>query len=463
MPLPVMRRGRERLWTWAFLGLAALGWPAPRPVLAGSRRTPVVEAVQKVQPSVVSISSEKKAASTNRWPFSAEESQRPRVSGMGTGVILDGRGYILTNHHVVDKVQGIEVHLADGTVFPARLLQFDEAMDLAMLKVDAGRPLPAITLGTSADLMVGEDVITIGNAFGYENTVSIGIISALNRNVTLSDEQVYRNLVQTDACINPGNSGGPLINVDGELIGINVAVRAGAQGIGFALPIDDVKAVAREMMSTRRLAGTWHGLVAVESRTGPGRAVVLSEVQPGSPAEMAGFRPGDQVVCVGDLKVTTPLDIERGLIDVAPGQKAQVVVRRGTQDQALPIEPQSLPRALPDAADQVWRMLGLKTTPVSPEYVVAASPKLRGGLYIQAVSPNSPGAHASIQKGDILVGMNVGLRHWETIQPDNILFILRQSEVAQSQTMQFYIVRRNNIHQGTMSLAGFPASNLLSR
>ena len=124
VPLPVMRRGRERLWTVAIIGLATLVWLAPRPVLAVSRRTPVVEAVQKVQPSVVSISSEKKAASTSRWPFTAEENQRPRVSGMGTGVILDGRGYILTNHHVVDKVQGIEVHLVDGTIYPARLLQY---------------------------------------------------------------------------------------------------------------------------------------------------------------------------------------------------------------------------------------------------------------------------------------------------------------------------------------------------
>ena len=135
-----------------------------------------------------------------------------------------------------------------------------------MLKVDADRPFPAITIGTSSDLMVGETVITIGNAFGYENTVSVGIVSALNRDVTLPDEQTYRNLIQTDACINPGNSGGPLINIDGELIGINVAVRAGAQGIGFALPIDDVKRVAADMMSTRRLASIWHGLVSDEVR-----------------------------------------------------------------------------------------------------------------------------------------------------------------------------------------------------
>ncbi len=196
-----------------------------------TRRTAVVEAIGRVHQCVVSISSEKKAESHSRWPFSAEENQRPRVNGMGSGVLIDRRGYILTNHHVVDKVQGIVVQLFDGTTYPARLLQYDAVMDLAVLKVDAPRPLSAIHLGTSSDLMVGETVITIGNAFGYENTVSVGIISALHRDVTLSDEQVYRNLIQTDACINPGNSGGPLINIEGELIGINVAVRAVRRGL----------------------------------------------------------------------------------------------------------------------------------------------------------------------------------------------------------------------------------------
>ncbi len=438
-----------------------------RSAWAVSRKTPVVEAVQKVQPSVVSISSEKKAASTSRWPFTPEENQRPRVNGMGTGVILDGRGFILTNHHVVDKVQGIEVHLADGTAYPARLLQHDETLDLAVLKVDAGRPLPAIAVGSSADLMVGESVITIGNAFGYENTVSVGIVSALNRNVTLSDEQVYRNLIQTDACINPGNSGGPLINIEGELIGINVAVRAGAQGIGFALPIDDVKRATVEMMSTRRLTATWHGLVAGETQNSPERKVILLEVPAGSPAEAGGFRSGDQVVKVGEFGVRTPIDIERGLLDVPAGHQARVLIRRAGQEQALNIEPRPLNKGAapttPDADEQVWRLLGLKTTPVTPEYVKAASPKLRGGLYIQAVLPGGPGAQAQIQKGDILVGLNVGQRHWETIRPDNILFILRQPEVAQSANLQFYIVRRNDLQRRSISLAEGPGGNTTSR
>jgi serine protease Do len=437
--------------------LATAPWPAT--TLGGeasSRQTPVVEAVQKVQACVVSISSEKKAASTSRWPFSSEETQRPRVSGMGTGVIIDGRGYILTNQHVVDKVNGIEVHLADGSNYPARLVQQDEAMDLAMIKVDAGRALQAIAIGSSADLMVGETVLTIGNAFGYENTVSAGIISALNRNVTLSDDQVYRNLIQTDACINPGNSGGPLINIDGELIGLNVAVRAGAQGIGFALPIDDVKKVAAEMISTRRLAATWHGLVTGESRQGGKRAVVVADVQASSPAESAGVRPGDQVIRVGELQVRTPLDIERGLLDARPGRKTEVVVVRSGQEQTVQLEVQPLPRVTPDAADRVYRTLGVKVVPVTREYVASVSSAFRGGLYVQAVLPGSPAARALIQKGDILVGMNIGKRDWETIRPDNILFILDQLQAARAQAIQYYLVRHNGFVQGILTLADSP-------
>jgi serine protease Do len=428
-----------------------------------SRRSAIVEAVDKVHRSVVSISSEKKAASHSRWPFSPEENQQPRVSGMGSGVLIDGRGYILTNHHVVDKVQGIEARLSDGTVLPARLLQFDPIMDLAILKVEPIRPLTAIELGTSSDLMVGETVITIGNAFGYENTVSVGIISALHRDVTLSDDQVYRNLIQTDACINPGNSGGPLINIDGELIGINVAVRAGAQGIGFALPIDEVKRVAGELLSTRRLALTWHGLVAAERR-GPRRSVVVAEVQAGSPAERAGFRPGDELIRVGELAIGHALDLERGLLEARPGHPASVTIRRGGAESALALDVRPVlngPAGPPE--ELVWRLLGLKTLPVPTEYVASVSPKLRGGLYVQAVSPGSPAAEAAIQRGDILVGINVGSRHWETIRPDNILYVLRQPETAETQGALLYVIRRNGIQPRRISLGASLAQPILSR
>ena len=464
VPLPMIRRDGLFWLAATLVGATLIGRPPVASAGLEARRTLVTEAVRKAQPSVVSISSEKKAASTSRWPFSTEESQRPRVSGMGTGVIVDGRGFIVTNHHVVDKVQGIEVHLFDGTNLPARVIQSDKEMDLAVLKVDAGRPLVPITIGTSADLMPAETVITIGNAFGYEGTISVGIVSSLKRNVTLSDEQVYRNLIQTDACINPGNSGGPLINIEGDLVGINVATRSGAQGIGFALPIDDVKKVVTEMMSTRRLGLKWHGLVSGEAFHPEGRRVILNEVQSNSPAEAAGFRPGDQVVRVGDLAVTNSLDIERALLDAQPGQPTLVLLRRDGKDQELPLDVRAIgrsgvPTATVDAAGQVWRTLGLKVTPVDSAYVTAASPQLHGGLYVESVVPDSPGGRASILKGDILVGLNVGTRQLETIRPDNVMYILRQPEVAHSQLLPYYIVRNNNIHQGAMSLADISYAN----
>ncbi len=456
MPLPMSRPNVFRLGTLAAL---AVGLSASTQARAGDglRKTPVVKAVARVQPSVVNISSEKKAGSTSRWPFSSEETQRPRVNGMGTGVIIDGRGYILTNHHVVDKVQAIDVHLADGTNHLARVVQQDRETDLALIKIEAGRPLPAVPIGTSSDLMIGETVITIGNAFGYENTVSVGIVSALKRNVTLSDEQVYRNLIQTDACINPGNSGGPLINVEGELVGINVATRSGAQGIGFALPIDDVKRVTVEMLNTRRIAGTWHGLVAGETGQGEDRAVVLQEVQSGSPAAEAGFFAGDRILRVGDLAVTNPIDLERGLLDAQPGHPTRVSFLRGGKPAEIALDLKPVSRATgvatADPTDILWRTLGVRLVPVSAEYVTPADPTFRGGLYVHSVTPGSPAARANILKGDILVGVNVGKHHWETVRADTVVYTLRQPEVARTLSLPFYIVRKNNIHHGEMTLA----------
>ena len=255
-----------------------------------SRRSPVVRAVEGVGMSVVNIRGEKLLSSGGSSTGSADESRR--VNGMGTGVIIDPRGYIVTNHHVVDGVREIEITLADKSQHVARLISRDPKTDLAIIKIDDCPPLPVIKIGSSLDLMPGESVIAVGNAFGYENTVTRGIISALHRPVNVSKTQCYDDLIQTDASINPGNSGGPLLNIDGEMIGINVAVRQGAQGIGFAIPVKKVMDVAAELMASHVAEKNWHGL-QVKAGEGDSAPVVVSAVEEKSPADAAGLKPGD--------------------------------------------------------------------------------------------------------------------------------------------------------------------------
>ncbi len=161
---------------------------------------------------------------------------------------------------MVDGVRKIVVTTADRETYTAELLSHDPKTDLAVIKIESDHDFEIAPIGTSGDLMPGEDVIAVGNAFGYEHTVTRGIISALHRTVQVSDTQFYEDLIQTDASINPGNSGGPLLNIDGQMVGVNVAVRAGAQGIGFAIPIDTVLCIATDLMSVRRLENKWHGL-----------------------------------------------------------------------------------------------------------------------------------------------------------------------------------------------------------
>src|SRR5205807_236439 len=224
------------------------------------RRTPVVDVVKRVKGAVVNIHSERTVGQPDAHADSLSATPN-RVNGMGTGIIIDPRGYIVTNHHVVEDVNVLRVRLADGTATSARVVARDLDSDLALLKIDVNRPLPTIPPGTSQDVMVGETVVAIGNAYGYEHSVTVGVVSAVKRDVVLNKEMSYKQLIQTDASINPGNSGGPLLNINGELVGVNVAIRAGAQGIGFAIPVDATLRVVADMLSVRRRNGTWHGLV----------------------------------------------------------------------------------------------------------------------------------------------------------------------------------------------------------
>ena len=391
------------------------------------RRTAIVRAIETSRDSVVNIHGEKFVSD------SGDDTEDRRVNGMGTGVVIDARGYAVTNFHVVDGVREIEVTLASGRTVAARLISHDRRTDLAVIKIDTVDPLPVIQLGTSDDLLTGETVLALGNAFGYEHTVTRGIISALHRNVDVSPTQRYEDLIQTDASINPGNSGGPLLNINGEMIGINVAVRAGAQGIGFAIPVDSVLRIVTGLLSVERIDHTWHGIVC---RT-CGTVAVIESVHRQSPAETIGMRAGDIILRVGDRNVTSQLDIERALLGHKAGEVVAVTVTREGGEENLSLALAKAKQQKVSASERSWEQLGLRLAPAVSSTVQQLQPRYHGGLLVQEVRFGSPASDKGIRPGDILVGLHI----WETVKPDNVSYILDQIKSDQLETVKFYILR----------------------
>jgi len=425
------------------------------------RMSPVVMAVREARPAVVSIQGQKTVANS----ADTGTSDAPRqVNGMGTGTIIDERGYILTNFHVVSDVRKIQVTLDDGRTFTAELIANDSRCDLAVIKIPTTKPLPVIRIGTSCDLMEGESVIALGNAFGYQQTVTRGIVSALGRDVQVSDTQSYDDLIQTDASINPGNSGGPLLNIDGEMIGVNVAVRAGAQGIGFAIPVDDALRTAANLLNVQRLQSKWHGLVteAAGDLGGPLRVV---KVESASPADAAGLQPGDEIAQVGAVPVSRPLDLERAMLDRPIGETLTFRVRRDNQSMNLDLAlaasrgRNTVSRAAANEFDTAaWNMFGLKLSEEPKATFARRNTRYRGGMRIDEVRSDSPAARQGIMPGDVLVGMH----GWETATSQDIQYIVSRPDLADLGKMKFYLLRgQNTLYQGFLNIA--PASEVATR
>ena len=431
-----------------FLVLAALIASAPE-ASSGSelRMTPIVRAVARAKESVVNIHGEKTVSEENQLG-----SER-RVNGMGTGIVIDPRGYILTNYHVVKGVEEIETTLADGSDHIARLVARDPKTDLAVIKIDSSKKLPVVELGTSADLMPGETVIAVGNAYGYTHTVTRGIISALHRNVQVSETQSYEDLIQTDASINPGNSGGPLLNIDGEMIGINVAVRAGAQGIGFAIPVNQALGVADGLLRAEFAKKASLG-IKLASADAPGEHVRVGEVVKESPAEESGICPEDEIVRVGQISVKRPLDFHRAVLEKRCGDEVEVEVRR---DGRLLKKCVRLAKAKGGFHkwNKAWEVLGVSLEPVpSEEFRRRFTTVYRGGLLIENVRKGSPADERGLQKGDILVGLHV----WETVSMDNIDYILNHSDLADLDPLKVYILREGNTLYSYLPMSSKPTN-----
>jgi serine protease Do len=317
---------------WALLLAAMIGGAGtesraeePKPIGAAphSRRNAFTEAVAKTQAGIVAVRAEKRGRGNE---------------SAGSGVIVDGRGYIVTNRHVVTDAATIQVQLFDGTTLEAQLVTNDASCDLAILRVRTERPLQALPLGPGSDLLVGEDILAVGHPFGYRHTVSRGIISAVGRSVRMQSGEELTNLIQTDASINPGNSGGPLLNINGEVIGITVALREGAHGIAFAINAETVKQALARHLSATKIAGVSHGLLCRENADEAGlqrQHVVVEGVAERTPAAEAGLRRGDEILRVAERPVTNRFDVERALWDRRPGEQIRLTVLR--QGKALQI------------------------------------------------------------------------------------------------------------------------------
>lgn len=294
--------------------------------------------------------------------FSQQMPSEQQLRGLGSGFIIDKSGLVLTNAHVVDKADKVTVRLKDGRTFEGKVQGIDEVTDLAVVKINAGNDLPVAPLGSSSNVQVGDWAIAVGNPLGFDNTVTLGIVSTLKRSsaqVGISDKRL--DFIQTDAAINPGNSGGPLLNGQGEVIGINTAIRPDAMGIGFAIPIDKAKAIATQLQRDGKVAHPYLGVqmltltpeLAKQNNTDPNSPIQIPEINgvfvmrvvPNSPAASAGIRRGDVILQIDGKAITSAEQLQNLVEDSRLGQVLQVKVQRGNQTQQLSVRTAELQNA----------------------------------------------------------------------------------------------------------------------
>jgi len=389
-----------------------------------NRETAVVKAVRAVSPAVVNISSAYEVRKRT-GPFSGfgmnpffEEffsdffdprfNRRQKQTSLGSGVIIDGKkGLILTNAHVIQKTGTIKVMLENELEFEARIVGADPDSDLAVLKIDSEKALPAINMGSSTDLMIGETVIAIGNPFGFSHTVTTGVISALDRSIRTED-RVFHNFIQIDASINPGNSGGPLLNINGELIGINTAIYAKAQGIGFAIPIDKARKIISDLIQYGEVKQAWIGITVQdmdEKLAGylkvPGnKGVIIKSVETDSPAEQAGLKESDIILSLGDKKVNSVSDFELVAKGLAAGDTIQTGLWRNGKRETVAVATRVFPLEMAEAL--AFKLLGIQVEDITREVRQKYRIATREGVVIAKIKKNAYLARIGAEPGDVI-------------------------------------------------------------
>jgi serine protease Do len=361
------------------------------------RINPVVLVAQAVTPAVVFIQTEIRGT-VDTFPWGPREY---RGVGAGSGVVVRPDGFIVTNYHVIRGAQRIQVSFSDDSPpWPAQVVSYKELEDLALLRIvprdssvstvsaaNADMPtFPTARMGTSSDLMAGEQVVAIGNPHGQAHTVSSGIISGLHRDIPISDQGLFfSDLIQTDASINFGNSGGPLLNIRGELIGINTAMNTQAENIGFAIPVDRVLEVLNDYLYPQART-SWLGFDLAGDGT-----MVVDRVWPDSPAEQAGLCEGDRVVAVGELQLETPEDWMNATLELLPNKPVAVHYLRGTRRHEAFVQPWEKVDGF------LMEHLGVRFREVTMQS--------RNWLFVDDVEDGGPGQLMGLRKDDLLLAI----------------------------------------------------------
>jgi len=412
--------------TALFLLVGLLLWaiPCTRGAEEYSRENAVVRAVRLASPVVVNISSEigvRKRVnpfarrgrdsffdSIFRDLFDPRYEQQYKRTSLGSGVIIDGnRGFILTNAHVIAKSGTITVVLRDEREFEAHIVGADPDSDLAVLRISSQEPLPAIAMGNSDDLMIGETVIAIGNPFGFSNTVTSGVISALNRSIRTED-RVLQDFIQTDASINPGNSGGPLLNVTGELIGINSAIYEDAQGIGFAIPINKAKRIVSDLIRYGEVIQAWIGMSVQDIDVGLAqylqatkiKGVLITDVVSIGPAKQEGIREGDILLSVGSRTIETAEEYRLAMKAYAEGDTLPLQLWRNGEELKVSLKATRFPPELAPAL--AFRLYGIRVAALPEGTALRLGGRPAGGVAISELHPNAYLAQIGARPGDII-------------------------------------------------------------
>jgi len=372
---------------------------------------------EKIKPAVINVNTERKG--TGRTPvdeffgdeyyrrfFGGPPERMPRRS-LGSGVIIEPSGVALTNAHVVADAEQVEVVTVDGIRHKAKVVGTDRKTDLAVLRLEAnGTPgFPHLPLGDSNETQVGDWVLAVGSPFGLQATVTAGIISAKARQIGAGP---YDDFLQTDAAINPGNSGGPLVNMRGEVIGINTAIVRGGSGIGFAIPASMAKSISSELLSKGRVTRGWLGVslqpltpeLAASFGVKDAKGALVTEVMPESPAAKAGLRSGDVIVEVNGKKVENPGDLARTVALAPPRRVAKLTVWRGKQEHSLSVVLREAP------GERQASRLGFEVRPVTAEIAGELGLRSPDGVVVTRVEEGSEAAEAGLRRGDVVVELN---------------------------------------------------------